>query len=206
MNTLDKVRKAPSNKTMGLELEVICTNADISSGNYYGFYYCGSDGSLSRDWDKGGRGREFVSQPLTYEWLRKETTKLYKKLGAEYYVNPSCGIHIHVSKKWLSDNKALNIWKFLATLTSSEFQDLFGRRPNNYCEIVSDLYEQKNSRYVALNMTNNATNEFRMFASGNLEWSLYCLACAKYMVDQHAVLNYDAFMAFRAMYPNAQPG
>jgi len=110
MNTLGSVRTPPHNKTMGIEIECfISTNHDDVMGNFHGFFYAGRDGSLSSD-NYVQMGVEFVSQPLTKDWMIKEIKKLYKKFP-DTTVNRSCGIHIHVSKKWLSEKKAKAIQK-----------------------------------------------------------------------------------------------
>ena len=191
MNTLDSVRKAPHSKTMGIEIEAVF---DVRyDDDWVGFFYKGTDGSIQRP-SYRQYGYEFVSQPLTYEWMHRELGKLYKKiLPYGMSVNSSCGIHIHVSKAWFSDKKANAVQKFLTTLTNEEMHDLFGRRPNHYC----DPLDSPKSRYNAVNTTNATTNELRMFCSGDLKWAKYCVDCAKYMVENAYHLNIDAFTAFQ---------
>lgn len=192
MNTLESVRKAPTNKTMGIEIE--CCARNRFDADWCGFFYCGSDGSiLTTGWSD--HGYEFVSQPLTHEWMHRELRKLYKTFKTlDVYTNNSCGIHVHVSKKWCSDKKAKAIWEFIKTMPLVDFEDIFGRQPNHYCDVVGNWGD----RYIAVNSQNKHTNEFRMFKSSNdVRWALYCVDCVKYMVENAYTLNLSAFSAFR---------
>lgn len=151
MNTLHNVRKAPIAKAMGIEIELICRRKYIP--DWCGFFYKGSDASIDYSWSE--YGYEFVSQPLTYEWMQRELKKLYKLLDSlDYYENTSCGIHIHVSKKWFSDKKAKAVWEFIKTLPVVDYGDLFGRQPNQYC---LNREEYEGCRYHAINMSNTHT-------------------------------------------------
>lgn len=193
MNTLESVRKAPTNKTMGIEIE--CCARKSFPGSWSGFFYCGSDGSISTTgWSD--HGYEFVSQPLTHEWMHRELRKLYKTFKTlDVYTNNSCGIHVHVSKKWCTDKKAAAIWAFIKSISEVDFEDLFGRLPNSYCTKREVRWQE---RYRSINTTNTHTNEFRMFASSADErWAHYCIDCVKYMVDNAYTLNISAFSAFR---------
>lgn len=163
--------------------------------DYLGFFYKGHDGSiLCTDWKD--HGYELVSQPLTYNWMKREITKLYKRLRQHgFYSNASCGIHVHVTKKWFSDQKAKLVWKFVKALSEEDCIHFFGRSPNTYCS-----QNEYDDRYRSINTTNTHTNEFRMFKSGDEEWAQYCIDCSKYMVENAKHLNLDAFYAFRSMY------
>jgi hypothetical protein len=195
MNTLDSVRKPSHNKTMGIEIECFVDAVVVSHYNHYGFFYAGADGSIDPDrWSQSGV--EFVSQPLTREWMDREIKKLYARFPGIQW-NSSCGIHIHVSKKWLSEKKARAIWAFISSLSPEVYASYFGRRPNQYCAI-GDHYGS--SRYNAINTQNSATIEFRMFASGGRDWALYTVACVDYMIQNAYHLNIDAFNAFVDMH------
>lgn len=205
MNTLDSVRKAPSNKTLGIEIELFVRDshpkADELKYRHHGFFYAGTDASLRWPGSWLHRGIEFVSQPLTHEWMKRELRKLYKMLGEHYAVNQSCGIHVHVSKKWLSVEKATCIWKFFQTLDHMDFEYLFGRKPNDYCMLCRHSTLDGIGRYAAINITNSATVEFRMFRSGGPEWAAYCVDMAKYLTENARTINLGAIYAFRDMYP-----
>ena len=192
MNTLDKVRKAPSCKTMGIEIEgALPYDVYNSLPDYCGFFYKGYDGSIT-----GLRGRnvEFVSQPLTYPWMQKEIDKLFKKIGPHFSYNDSCGIHVHVSKKWLSDKKAKEVYAVLKDLTQAELLFLFGRGSSRWTD------ENIGERYCTVNITNKHTNEFRVFKSGGRSWALYCVAISKFMVEHAHHLTSSMLFAFRDDY------
>lgn len=179
MNTLEKVRKAPHAKTMGIELECIVTFSDFEKvmNQFVGFFYAGNDGSIRPDYSGGGsRGIEFVSQPLPYSALLREIDRLNKRVIWRH--NESCGIHVHVSRHWLNDVRAIRLQKSICALTNSEFASLFGRRPNDYC-----LRTARHTRYCAVNTTNSHTIEFRMFASGDAAWAKECLRRVKLLVE-----------------------
>jgi hypothetical protein len=196
MNTLENVRKAPSNKTMGIEIEMCVRHGVMDDKDYHGFFYRGYDGSISAPYDF--RGCEWVSQPLTVSWLKREITKLYTKLDGEYSVNRSCGIHIHVSRKWCSEKKAREIYDIIKFFHSEELEDIFGRSLNGYTD------GSYGNRYCMVNNTNDHTIEFRMFAPGNEAWALYCVDLAQYLVQNAHHLSTDGIRAFRDMYPKVK--
>lgn len=196
MPSLSSFRKPPIDKTMGIEIECIYSDdANVERRKYYGFFYATSDGSIRPDrWEQ--HPVEWVSQPLPAEWLKKEITKLEKRFGAWMY-NDSCGIHIHVSRKWLSMKKAQAIYSFIQSLSVDDYVDFFGRPTNGYC---GTQYPLGQTRYSAVNVENKHTVEIRVFHSGDAEWARYCVDCVKYMVDHAYHLNVEAFSAFRRLY------
>jgi hypothetical protein len=196
MQSLSSFRKVVSNRSMGIEIECLLerfTSAtDIAqTGNYLGFFYVTTDGSIDSDYDH--LGREFVSQPLPASWLRKEIQRLGKKVA--WTDNPSCGIHIHVSKTWLSVKKAAKIQEFYTKLDNSNRHDLFGRASNYYCRDGT-----AGGRYKAINTTNDKTIEFRMFSSGPVAWAQYCTHLVEYLINNANHLNVDAAYAASDMY------
>ncbi len=151
-----------------------------------------------RDGSLRGHGIEYVSmRPVTYDELRVSIDSYYK-VAEQYGFTPTvrCGIHVHVSKTWFSNKKALAIKKFLQRQTDlSLFELWFGRKPNTYCDP-----QQLSGRYGAVNTTNDHTNEVRMFRSGTLEWAKYCVAMSKYMVENAYTLTEHGMSAVRAMH------
>ena len=195
MQSLSKFRKPPSNKAMGIEIETVLPKGfNIPYGSYLNFFYVTRDGSIYHDYDLE-RGVEFVSQPLTPVWLKREIHKLYNRVNG-WDNNNTCGIHIHVSRKWLSSEKASVIYKWLQSLTESEQINLFGRTDNGYCSYVERF---ASTRYAAINVENEHTIEFRMFRSGDNEWACYCVDMVEYLVQNAYKLNLDAAYAFRDM-------
>ncbi len=206
MNSLSTFRKPPTNKAMGIEIEALFPDrASLrpDARKHYGFFYVTTDGSINsydhtptssvhRYWV----GRELVSQPLSSVWLKKEIKKINRKYPWES--NASCGIHIHVSRKWLTEEKAKKVYAFLRSLSTDDKCQLFGRGDNDYTSTIGTF---GSSRYLAINTQNAATIEFRMFSSGSAEWACYCVDMATYLVEHWSTLNIEAILAFRALYP-----
>lgn len=201
MQSLDNFRKPDTNKSLGIEIE--CYMKDSHAPlleNHHGFFYATSDGSIVAPYIPirervpgyfSWVGREMVSQPLPASWLKKEIQKLFKKFPWEE--NITCGVHVHVSRKWLSTKKADKIVDFILSLGEGGFNDLFGRLPNEYCRLGRD----GKSRYNAVNTTNEATIEFRMFRSGDAAWCCYCVDMVEYLIKNANQLNVDAIYAFK---------
>lgn len=195
MQSLSSFRKPDTNKTMGVEIEGyfhLDNDPYISARTYYGFFYATNDGSINPPNDRDWVSRELVSQPLPRNWLKKEVNKLFKKI--KLHSNESCGVHVHVSSKWLSEKKAHKIQAFYASLRPGEQELLFGRKSNLYC--LTDINITK-TRYNAINATNANTIEFRMFKSGDASWVCYCLDMVDYLIRQANTLNIDTALAFR---------
>ena len=191
MQSLSKFRTPPHSKTMGIEIECVLGAGEMQYFQHYGFFYTTQDVSIDTNtW--GQSGVEFVSQPLPVEMLCKQIDKLGKRFTWES--NTTTGIHIHVSRQWLSTKKATAIYNWIKTLTNAEFELLFGRKPNYYCRTEGTI---GSTRYLAVNTENIATIEFRMFSSGSADWAKYCVKMAEYLVCNAYHLNLDAALAFK---------
>lgn len=187
MQSLSSFRKPDSNMTLGMELECF-VDARVPYMSYLGFWYVTSDGSIRTDvWNQ--QDVEFVSQPLPAAWLKKEINRLAKK--HQWMTNWSCGIHIHVSRKWLTVRKAKQIHEFYCSLDDVDRQTLFGRPTNEYTRTSA----WNLTRYNAVNNENKETIEFRMFSSGNAKWARYCVDMAVWLIKNANHLNIDAAMA-----------
>lgn len=197
MQSLNKFRDAPVSRSVGIEIECLINNANysIKHDTFYGFFYTTADGSISAGWRS--TGIEFVSQPLTVSWLCREIDRLNKKFKWES--NSSCGIHVHVSRKWLTEKRAKTIYDWMCSLSWDEMEELFGRTPNTYCRVDSRR-KLGSSRYMGINTTNKDTIEFRMFSSGDAKWARYCVKMVEYLIDNANHLNIEAALAFRDMY------
>ena len=183
---LEQIRKPPHNKTFGIEIEMIFDSRRAPVYGHRGFWFIDSDGSIRpRDWDS--EGRECVSQPMPYEMLLKQIDKLHKRIG-NWSHNASCGIHIHVSRQWLSETKAIAIRKGLQTMTHRQIEELFGRGPNDYCDPYYD------GRYNSVNTQNSNTIEFRMFRSGDHNWAKECVRRANILVNHKGNYTYRELM------------
>lgn len=204
MNSLSTFRKPPTNKAMGIEIEALFPDRSTTCPDvrkHAGFFYVTTDGSIdnygySTPAQRYWAGRELVSQPLSAPWLKKEIKKINKKWP--WQSNDSCGIHIHVSRKWFTEEKAKKVYAFLRSLSTDDKCQLFGRGDNNYTSTIGTF---GSTRYLAINTQNTATIEFRMFSSGSAEWACYCVDMATYLVEHWSTLNIEAILAFRALYP-----
>lgn len=123
------------------------------------------DGSLQN-------GIELVTGPYSLEahkglWPRLCKTAL--AAGLRSWKHASTGIHVHLSRKFLTP---LDIGKILVFInsdheyTSKQIRRLAGRGANSYCTIekkqLTDVYKSEN-RYEAVNLQNNKTIEIRIF-------------------------------------------
>jgi hypothetical protein len=198
MQSLSSFRQAPSNIAVGIEIEGICSEKRIpwhDGGSYRGFFYITTDGSLSTYTSPSEtkehfyREREWVSQPLTPSWLKKELKKFGEK--TEYITNDSCGIHIHISREWCTIKRAKEIYAFYCGLSEQDRKYLFGRYSNDYCRTLSFGV----TRYNAVNVENKNTVELRFFASGDWQWACYCVDMATWLVHNAKHLNVDAAYA-----------
>lgn len=196
MQSLAKFRAPDSNRTLGIEIECFYEGTQCPERyKHHGFFYATDDSSIQCGW--GNAGIEFVSQPLPAAWLKKEIVKLAsRKSGWQnaWQYNDTCGVHIHVSRKWLSEKRAKAIFAFMNTLSYSEQRELFGRTGNMYCR-----YGKKwgGIRYLPINSSNKQTFEFRVFSSGDAAWCCYCVDMVVYLINNADHLNIDAVMAFK---------
>jgi hypothetical protein len=184
---------------MGIEIECLvdCFKSP-KIGVYHGFWYITADASINVPWDSDYSAREFVSQPLTKNWLKKEVVDLYKEYEWDY--NDSCGIHIHFNREALSKRKIGKIDSFLRSLYNSERVSLFGRPSCYFCDYNRDPL---GSRYVPVNILNPKTVEFRMFSSGDGQWACYCIEVVSWLVKNANHLTVDGLIALKQMhYPS----
>lgn len=162
------------------------------------------DGSLSS-------GYEIVTHPCTLQAFHKKV-KIRKilaylhKSGATSYESGECGLHVHVSRDWLS---MLDVAKLKLFMFRSKFQvQRFSKRKTyRYCyveefgirklkDMLTGRYEQ-DGRYFALNSNSTKeTVEFRIFR-GTLS-HLRFMAClqfseaACFFVKEHGITAIDS--------------
>jgi len=124
-------------------------------------------------------GFEVVSHPFTEQWYHKyESTftqilTVLKDHGFRSYNTTTCGIHIHISKNYLSGLDLAKLHLFFCQ--NEEFiKTISQRKPNNldhWGKIKKDkkaIYDQSkkkggSERYTAINLQNHNTIEFRIF-------------------------------------------
>ena len=179
---------------IGFELEVENTKHTHSNNNLARFaknsypVICSRDGSIDY-------GFEIVSHPLSYNYIVQNQDKLKYMLeelsnkGCESHNPGTCGLHFHVTHPHNDD-----IIDRIILIMETYKQELitFSRRNSgqieSWCKFLSDVKEgedckslyfikknkETSSRYMALNLTNYNTIEFRLF---------------------RGTLNFDTFMA-----------
>ncbi len=162
--------KTASGIRFGVELEVECKKGDKEAHAEKAletmgeFCICKHDGSLHN-------GFEIVSQPATVEEHKKRWKDFFEinwsERGLRSWDTTTCGMHVHVSRKPLSD---LTIAKALVFINGHQNQNFItkiaGRGENSYCKIKQKTYrdvKQRVERYEALNLCNSKTIEFRIF-------------------------------------------
>ena len=179
------------NMFMGVELEVDLPNGIHSSdvGNVEELVDIGKNGSLFYMKEDGSlmNGFEVVTHPATLSYHMKQfpwasVTSLLSNAGYKSHNTTTCGLHVHVNRTALGktlqsqetviSKLVILFWKFwdrLVTFSRRNFNGLerWAKGNHSYVNntILSDLDECKTvrDRYVAINMTNRDTIEFRMF-------------------------------------------
>lgn len=161
----------------GLEIEVDkggeADSAVIDSGlDRTDRFYCKHDSSLDD-------GFEIVSEPGTYRfWMENENFDFcpkLTKLGYRSYNTDTCGIHIHVSRKALTDTDIAKLLLFMKR--NAGFVLYFSRRRESDLNHWAGVNERPmhqmiqeikrmgvySQRYSAINLLPGSTIEFRMF-------------------------------------------
>lgn len=179
---------------IGFELEVENTHHNYDNNELARFakntypVICSKDGSIDY-------GFEIVSHPLSYNYIVENQDKLKYMLeelankGCESHNPGTCGLHFHVTHPRNDD-----IIDRIILIMETYKQELitFSRRNSGqieqWCKFLSDIKEEEDckslyfikknketsTRYMALNLTNYNTIEFRLF---------------------RGTLNFDTFMA-----------
>lgn len=172
-----KTPKEEAKFYIGIELETESKGNSIADcadeiSSITNLIYLKNDGSLDE-------GFEVVTHPLTYNWyienksLFDELLTKLKDNGFRSYNTSTCGIHIHITKNYLS---GLDIAKLHLFFYQNEnfITQISQRKQNNldqWGKIKKDkkaIYDQSKKkggteRYTAINLQNEQTIEFRIF-------------------------------------------
>lgn len=193
----------------GVELEVEDRSGDPERSaewvrQYLDERYCvlKSDGSL------GEGGFEIVTRPDSVEvhqrmWEKAFTANPTTMMSS--WSNGRCGMHVHVSKRGLSQ---LQLGKMLVFLNNPSNESLVtqiaGRRSERWCKIhakkVSDVLH-RDERYVALNI-GTRTAEFRIFKgtlsrSGFFKNLEFCKALVEFTApSQRSIAEATSWLSF----------
>lgn len=160
----------------GIEIEVSQKNNGNKNNcaetlDNYDFLYMKEDASVTN-------GFEIVTHPLSYKFIKKHIPNILEitRKDMKGYRAKSCGIHIHVPKKYLSNLQLAKVLLFFQfnedfILTISQRENI--NSLNQWSSIVKDKKENfvmaktkaGYNRYRAINLCNSATIEFRIFQS-----------------------------------------
>lgn len=178
--------------TMGFELEVNSTSEASEILNYITNnipVVLERDGSIS--------GFEIISHPLSWKYI-KENEDNFKKVfdyliekGYKSHDTNACGLHIHINRP---SDEVIDRILFVMETYKSELITFSRRTRSNissWCqflsdysgecervkglEFIKDIKNKNNYRYLALNLTNTKTIEFRIFR-GTLRFKTF-MAC-----------------------------
>jgi hypothetical protein len=125
---------------------------------------------LERDGSIPGNGFELVSAPHTLEEHKKfNWAKVVKTMAdnglRSHDCGGRCGLHVHVSRDFLSSNDRVNIDAFV--LRNKTFWERIARRTQSdyarYLNKPDDQMGNSSERYCAVNFRPNDTVEFRLF-------------------------------------------
>lgn len=185
---------------LGIELEVLADLQTASILKIVSSYkaYLKSDSSINGD------GFEIVTHPMSLNKQLNFWEEVLVLKKANIYPHSSCGMHVHVSRKPLSQLQIGKILVFLNNPENNHWVDkIAGRYENTYCfrneKTLGDV-NCPTSRYEALNLTNDSTIEFRVFSSTNKYEEIasrieFCHALTKYCENAELdELEWDYFM------------
>jgi hypothetical protein len=163
-----KVR--PNTIYLGCELEYETINrnkAQLAVGKLmHGHALMKSDGSIRN-------GFEIVTCPATLDIHLQVFKSFFDNLPPDLKVEKNVGMHVHISRKPLSQLTLGKLTEFLNRLDNKKFiAHIAGRIDNNYARMDGSrtiTYPIRNrhggDRYNALNLNNNNTVEVRLFAT-----------------------------------------
>lgn len=155
---------------LGLELEITCNPRLMRLiDEEEDMAYCKSDSSIN------GGGMEIVTHPMTFEYFGSKfpwsRLRELKNEGARAGGN---GLHVHISRSAFVDDAHVLRWVMLAYRNEDALQGLARRRGSSWAKFTdgdssSMVSKARGSRdgdrYQAINATNDATLEMRVFAS-----------------------------------------
>lgn len=173
---IDTGERAGDDHLMGVEVEC-CSKPGVLNSNYHtkigeairGVAIMKSDSSI-----RGQNPVEIVTLPATLAYHRKwflgeNWARVQTIAGA--WNNDSCGLHVHIGRKRLTNAHFDRILWFVHSLENYSFMiHMAGRAYNHYWFLGPDraavsphVYERGFGRYVAVNFAKNETIEFRLF-------------------------------------------
>lgn len=182
LSTIEENGTGGTSLYMGVELET--DDGDIRDVEEHDYVYYKEDGSLSSD------GVEIVSHPATLDFHENclgwdKIADDFLSWGYRSHQAGSCGLHVHVNRNFFGDSAAeqdLHIAKVVLLVNrffdshlvkfARRNSDQWARKPeskimgehsdDDVAKIVRDNLREM-GRYVAVNLQNRHTIEFRLF-------------------------------------------
>lgn len=160
----------PNTVYLGCELEYETNNrnrAQLGVGKLmHGHALMKSDGSIHN-------GFEIVTCPATLDIHLEIFKKFYDNMPPDLKIANNVGMHVHISRRPLSQLTIGKLIEFLNRLDNKSFiHHIAGRIDNTYANMESDRtitflrkHRHGGNRYNALNLNNEKTIEVRLFAT-----------------------------------------
>jgi len=179
--------------------------------------YCNQHGSVSG-------GVEICTAPATLDVHKDAFKGFFNDLpGSGLQALNNCGLHVHVERKDIKPPQMAKLLRFMNHPDNNNFiETLAGRSANNYCATQdynweSGLQAEDSNKYRRVNLANENTIEFRLFASTtDFKQFTRCLDFVQAVMDYtkpgvadcsiKEFLNKDSFVKFvdkeRQHYPD----
>jgi len=163
-------RVRPNTVYLGCELEYETNNrnrAQLGVGKLmHGHALMKTDGSIRN-------GFEIVTCPATLDIHLDIFKNFYDNIPPDLKIANNVGMHVHISRKPLSQLTIGKLIEFLNRLDNKDFiHHIAGRIDNQYARMESDRtitflrkHRSGGNRYNALNLNNEKTIEVRLFAT-----------------------------------------
>lgn len=171
------------------------------------------------------QGFEIVSAPCSLDVHKVQWEDFFKNLPDTVRAEPTCGMHVHISRVRLSDLQVAKMLKFLHNPNNDKFVTTIAGRPSSFHNDFKKIKNWKDGkeggrmqadadRHTALNLNNAKTIEFRIFAATldhavflkNIE---FCYALVKFTNWGQAsiteALQFSAFYKFVHEYRKDYP-
>jgi hypothetical protein len=184
----------PDELCLGIEAEFSAFNQGLIDMAISSF-----EGKAMFKWDSSC-GIELVTVPLPPE----DMLSFIDNIGIhQMYADSNCGVHIHISRKYLSQSQLGGLVVFMNHPDNLWYiETIAGRSPNRYCKHLPGKEDTiSNDRYEMVNLTNSQTVEIRIFAGTNstitlrgyVEWLLDLI---EWLDSNPLSFSAEAFIAY----------
>ena len=176
--TYFKVKTNTNAPLIGIELELEPTTGKSRDQAFYYTQNILSKHCIIKSDGSVVSGFEVVSKPALWTDQLKAWSPWFDKLHEFMIARSNCGMHIHMNRRSLSFLQLAKLVEFINREENAQYiEHIAGRKPNNFCLLkkednitavgrsLNNNIEQYGTRHVGLNLTNEKTIEFRMFAA-----------------------------------------